>query len=137
MLLELRDGRGLGLFFSVALLCDEKIIVFIIKCGNSLVLRSPGLLCGGDAEVGSAWLSWSGADEMALRASPLLADGQDSPERALRTPGSPSDGVAEPHPHLSLAHVQNALRINWLGTTVPLPSFHPVPRSLSQAQGGE
>lgn len=39
--------------FLVALLCDnkKKIIVFIIKCGNLLVLRSTGLVCNGDPIV--------------------------------------------------------------------------------------
>lgn len=69
MLLELRDETGLGLFFLLfvlglffLLLCFmmRKLLFFIIKCGNLLVLRSPGLECGENPGVGSAQLSWPG-----------------------------------------------------------------------------
>ena len=46
------------------------------------------------------WRPWSGelSAFLAVRAAPLVADGQDAPEGALRIPGSPSNGVAGPHP---------------------------------------
>lgn len=59
--MELGLFCGEGLIFSVALLCDEKIIVFIIKYGNWLVLRSPGLVCGENPGVCNAQLSLPGA----------------------------------------------------------------------------
>lgn len=50
-----------GLIFSVAVLQDEKMTVFIIECGNRLMLRSQAH--GEDPGVGSAWLSWPGASQ--------------------------------------------------------------------------
>ena len=79
-------------------------------------------MCNEDPEVGSTRLSWWEANEMALRVTLLIVDEPDSSERALRTPGSPCGGAAEPHSHLSLTCIQNAPRINWLETTVPLQS---------------
>lgn len=45
--------------------------------------------------LGDTQLSRPGTYEMAWRVPTPLADGQDSPERGLRTPGSPTNGVAE------------------------------------------
>ena len=88
----------------------------VTHCGAQI----PRLVCNEDPEVGSTRLSWWGANEMALRVMLLFVDGQGSSERALRTPGPPCNGGAEPHSHLSLTCIQNAPRINWLETTVPL-----------------
>lgn len=90
---------------------------------------------GGGGEH-SAFLAWG------------LGDGIDSSTLSLQMGKIPQRGrledtrftqqVAETHPfHLPLAHNQNAPRINWLGTTIPLPPFHPVLKSLSQARRRE
>lgn len=88
----------------------------VTHCGAQI----RGLVCNEFPKVGSTRLSWLGANEMALRVTLLFVDRQDSSERALRTPGSPCNGAAEPHSHLSLTCIPNAPRINWLETTVPL-----------------
>lgn len=126
------------LIFSVGLLCDKKLLFFISKCGNLLVLRSTGLVCSGDPQSGehSAFLAQGLGDgtessTLSLHMGKILQRGKLEDTRFTQQ-------VAETHPfHLPLAHIQNAPRINCLGTTIPLPPFYPVLKSLSQARRRE
>lgn len=86
------------LIFSVALLCDEKLLFFISKCGNLLVLRSTGLVCSGDPQSGehSAFLAWGLGD--GIESGTLSLQMSKIPQRGRLEDTRFTQQVAETHP---------------------------------------